>query len=289
MDNRTTQIREGAGLDESRLNQDFIDMLRKWSSPVLMVIAAIVLLVAGKNYLDHHSNKRVNRAFEEVAGAVDYTVASPSPVTLRAIREQYGDVAGIAPMSALREADVYLNAAVRGVAPGAEPELGADNQPTGGFAAGDLLDEAGRAEMLDKAGALYREVAGMTKQGDAWAIHRLAAQFGLAAVAESKGDAAGAKAAYTEAKKVAEAARYPLWARVADERLATADAMAVQVSLISREALPKAPEAALELPAMPMLGEMPGVEAPAEPESESEETGGTPVPPSEEDESDRDE
>lgn len=300
MDDRTSQIREGAGLDESRINQDFIDMLRKWSSPALMVIAGIVLLFAGKNFLDKRANERVNRAFEEVANAVDYTVASPSPVTLRAIREQYGDVRGIAPMSALREADVYLNAAVRGVAPGAEPELDADNQPTGTFAAEDLLDEAGRAEMLEKAGALYREVAGMTKGGEDWAIHRLGAQFGLAAVAESTGDAAGAKSAYAEAKAIAEAAGFALWAKVADERMATAESMVVPVTLISREALPKAPEVDLELPAMPGLGEMPGAEAPVATEAPAQETGGaavppeaeeteeTPVPPSEV-ESDRDE
>lgn len=300
MDDRTSQIREGAGLDESRINQDFIDMLRKWSSPALMVIAAIVLLFAGKNFLERRANDRVNRAFEEVASAVDYTVASPSPVTLRAIREQYGDVAGIAPMSALREADVYLSSAVRGIAPGAEPQLDAENQPTDTYAPEDLLDEAGRAEMLEKAGALYREVAGMTKEGEGWAIHRLSAQFGLAAVAESTGDAAGAKAAYAEAKKLADEAGYALWSKVAEERAATVDEMIVPVALISREVLPKAPETALEVPAGPMMGEIPGTgETPAEAvpagtETPAEETGGTPVPqetpvPPVEAESDRDE
>lgn len=264
MDDRTTQIREGAGLDESRLNQEFIDFIRKWSSPALFVVAGIVLLFAGKGYLDKRANAKVNRAFAEVASAVDYTVDSPSPVTLRAIREQYGDIRGIAPMAALREADVYLSAAVRGVAPGAELALGADNQPTGFYAPEDLLSVEDRAKMLDDAERLYREVAGMTQEGGAWAIHRLGAQFGLAAVAESKGDAAGAKAAYEAAKRLAEESGFGMWAEVASERMASAEQMTSAVELVSKAALPKPPEPVVE---------------PAGPEVPTEgETGGTPVP-----------
>ena len=258
MDDRTSQIREGAGLDESRINQDFIDLMRKWSSPALFVIAGIVLAYWGYGQLQKRANAKVNRAFEEVASAVDYTVASPSPVTLRAIREQYGDIRGIAPMSALREADVYLNAAVRGIAPGAEPQLDENNVSTGVYAEEDLLSDEDRAKMLDDAGRLYREVAGMTKEGEDWAIHHLGAQFGLAAVAESKGDAEGAKAAYTKAKEIAESEGFKLWSEIADERLATVDQMIVPVELVSKEALPKAPEPVVETPA-----ETPTVEAPA--------------------------
>jgi len=266
MDDRTSQIREGAGLDESRINQDFIDLMRKWSSPALFVIAGVVLAFWGYGQLQKRANAKVNRAFEEVANAVDYTVASPSPVTLRAIREQYGDIRGIAPMAALREADVYLNAAVRGVAPGAEPELDENNQPTGVYAEEDLLSDEDRAQMLDDAGRLYREVAGMTKEGKDWAIHHLGAQFGLAAVAESKGDAEAAKAAYAEAKQIAESEGFQLWVEIAEERMATVDEMIVPVELISKEALPKAPEPEVVTPA----------ETPADDASAGEdEAGGT--------------
>lgn len=239
MDDRTSQIREGAGLDESRVNQEFIDLLRKWSSPALFVVAGVVLAFWGYGQLQKRANAKVNRAFEEVANAVDYDVQSPSPVTLRAIREQYGDIRGIAPMSALREADVYLNAAVRGVAPGAELALDENNQSTGAYAPEDMLSDEDRAKMLDDAERLYREVAGMTKEGEDWAIHHLGAQFGLAAVAESRGDAAGAKAAYTEAQRIAEGAGFKLWAEIAGERIATVDTMIVPVALVSKDDLPE--------------------------------------------------
>ncbi len=257
MDDRTSQIREGAGLDESRINQDFIDLMKKWSSPALFIIAGVVLAYWGYGQLQKRANAKVNRAFEEVANAVDYTVTSPSPVTLRAIREQYGEIRGIAPMTALREADVYLNAAVRGVAPGAEIKLDENNQSTGLYADEDLLSDEDRQKMLDDAERLYREVAGMTSEGN-WAIHRLGAQFGLAAVAESKGDEAGARSAYTEAKAIAEGEGFTLWSKIADERLATMDRMIVPVALISRDALPKAPEPVVESPIA-----FPTVEAPA--------------------------
>lgn len=242
MDNRTDQIREGAGLDESRINQDFIDMLQKWSSPALFVIAAIVLGYMGWGYLKDRANAKVNEAFEEVAGSVDFTVSNPSPTTLSAIRAQHGDVAGITPMTSLREADVYLEAAIKGVAPGSELALDENNQPTGTYAEEDLLTEEQIAEMLSKAESLYRAVADSSEGGDDWAIHRLGAQFGLAAVAESRGDAAAAKSAYESAKSIADGVGFSLWSQIASERLASAERMSQPITLISEANLPKEPE-----------------------------------------------
>ena len=240
MDNRTDGIREGAGLDESRLNQDFIDLMKKWSSPALFVIAAIVIVYSGRNYLQKRHNARVNKAFEELA-SVDYTVANPSPVTIAAIRNEYGDVRGIKPITALREADVYLESAIRGVAPGSEPMVDEQGQSLGQYSEEDVLDESGRAEMLDKAEALYRQVAESDEGGDGWDIHRLGAEFGLAAVAESRGDAGAADSAYTKAEALAQKLGYQLWAAVAKERQSNDVAMSEPAELISKAALPVDP------------------------------------------------
>ncbi|GAB5496298.1 MAG: hypothetical protein Phyf2KO_13780 [Phycisphaerales bacterium] len=293
MDNRTDQIREGAGLDESRINQDFIDMLQKWSTPALFVIAAIVLAYAGWGFLKDRANAKVNEAFEEVAGSVDYTVNNPSPTTLSAIRAQHGDIEGITPMTSLREADVYLEAAIKGVAPGSELALDENNQPTGEYAEEDLLSADEIAGMLTKAEGLYRAVAESDQGGDGWAIHRLGAQFGLAAVAESKGDSAGAKSAYEAAKSIADSAGFSLWSQIAAERLETVDQMSQSITLVSSASLPKEPEPesevvdpAIEGPAVDAgadTGDEAGdgsavdddTEAPAEeePAGEGEETG----------------
>ena len=242
MDDRKSEIREGAGLDESRINQDFLDMLSKWSTPALFVIAAIVLAYWGWGQLQARANAKVNEAFDEVAGSVDYAVTNPSPNTLSAIRAQHGSVAGVVPMTSLREADVYLEAAVKGIAPGSELALDEDNNVTGTYSAEDLLSDEEKVEMLDKAESLYRAVASSDEGGDDWAIHRLSAQFGLAAVAESRGDSEGAKSAYESAKATAETAGFSLWVQIAEDRLASVDEMVVPVKLVSRESLPKDPE-----------------------------------------------
>lgn len=261
MDNRTDQIREGAGLDESRINQDFIDMLQKWSTPALFIIAAIVLAYAGFGYLKDRANAKVNEAFEEVSGSVDYSVNNPSPTTLSAIRAQHGDIKGITPMTSLREADVYLEAAIKGVAPGSELALDENNQSTGEYAEEDLLSADEIAGMLTKAEGLYRAVADSDQGGEGWAIHRLGAQFGLAAVAESKGDSAGAKSAYEAAKSIADDAGYSLWSQIAAERVETVDQMSQPVTLVSSASLPKEPEPEGETETVDPAIEGPAVDA----------------------------
>ena len=63
MDERQTQIRQGAGLEESRINTEFLDFLNKWSSPVLIVIGLIGLGWFGLNYLERSKQSRMNNAF----------------------------------------------------------------------------------------------------------------------------------------------------------------------------------------------------------------------------------
>ena len=43
MEERQTQIREGAGLEESKLNVEFIDWLQRWSTPILLLVAGAAL------------------------------------------------------------------------------------------------------------------------------------------------------------------------------------------------------------------------------------------------------
>ncbi len=79
MEERQTQIREQAGLTESRLSEDFIEVLRKYSSPALLILA----LVAGgfwayRKYEQMHRDSQ-NLAYRdlELAGA------APTPAPMR--------------------------------------------------------------------------------------------------------------------------------------------------------------------------------------------------------------
>ena len=61
MDERQTQIREAAGLDESRLNTEFVEFLRKWGPIALGVLAVAALAFVGRNYLREQSGIRTDR------------------------------------------------------------------------------------------------------------------------------------------------------------------------------------------------------------------------------------
>ena len=80
MDDRQTQIRQGEGLSESRVNQDFIDFLNKWSSPVLLVLAVAALTWAGLQWMEKKKIEKVNNAFADLEAATAGN--NPSPASL---------------------------------------------------------------------------------------------------------------------------------------------------------------------------------------------------------------
>jgi predicted negative regulator of RcsB-dependent stress response len=117
-DNR--EIREGAGLTEARLNQDFIEFLRKWSTPVLVVVALAAVSYAGYTRWNERKIQQYNDAyseFERVAG-----VASPSPESLKRVAEDFEGIGSVSLMARLQAADVYLQSIRRGIKPGAQVE-----------------------------------------------------------------------------------------------------------------------------------------------------------------------
>ncbi|MGP1272146.1 MAG: hypothetical protein ACTS22_02315 [Phycisphaerales bacterium] len=236
MDDRTSEIREGAGLEESRINREFIDLLQKWSSPVLLVLAVIVGLYAGNNWLQAQRNNRVNEAFNQHAEITE--TASPPPASLRAVAAEYGDVRGVGLMAKLRHADVLLQAVRVGMVPGAEFVLDENNRATGEVAETDRLSDEEAARYLDEASALYAEVADEAGDEMGQQIHRLSAFMGLASVAEMQGDPEAARRAYAEAEAAARAAGFPVFESLAQARAADADRFAQPVALLSRSDLP---------------------------------------------------
>lgn len=241
MDDRSREIREGAGLEESRLNTELIDLINKYAGHVLLVLALVVGAYAGKQQLDRMGNSKVNEAF---AQHVDITeTASPNPQSLSALAQQYGDVRGIGAMARLREADLYLQAVATGMLPGAAFEVDPDTQqPTNQVAEADLIAEADRERYLSQADALYDQVIADTESIIGPAIHVVGAWFGKAAVAESRGDDEAAKAAYTAAKEAADAAVFPMYAALAEQRIASLNEGLDDVVLYSQADLPEIPE-----------------------------------------------
>jgi len=210
MDQRQTQIREGAGLEESKLNVEFIDWLRRWSTPLLTLAAVAALSWVLYQRVEKAGLVKVDRAFSELETAM----ATGSPESLKAVADDYDKVRAVPHLARLAAADAYLRAARTGLRPGANLKQDGTADPA------DMLDDKGRLEMLDNAARMYTLVMSRTAPDVREAVHAVSAGFGAGAVAESRGQADEAKKVYDEVVKIAETAGLPDLAEVAKKRIA---------------------------------------------------------------------
>ncbi len=284
MDERIKGIKEGAGREESRINEDLLEILQKWSTPALMVLAAIAVAYWGWNKYKQMQITKVNQATSAYTSA---TVGGPAnPDTLANIANEFAGVRSFGLLAKLDLADVYLLAVQRGLAPGVE------YTPDAQLAPGDVLDDAGRTMYLERAGKLYREVADATGSAPGKEPLAIEALFGLAAVAETSGDVDGARSHLDRAKALCDKVNYEALAIVAENRIHALGAGAAP-TLFAADALPPLPEPEPILPPEP---ETPtGVEvlpdtgqvapsngdqtAPAQPETAPETTAPETTPP----------
>ena len=236
MDDRQTQIREGAGLEESRVNHELISFLNKWSSPVIMVLAIAALAWAGLRYLEQRRLDRVDQAFGDLQDAT--SGGNPSPASLLALADEYEGVRSVSTLARLTTIDLYINAFIRGVEPGAEI-----SQRTGEpVNESDALDEEQRATYLERAGTLTREIIDAVgdKQDDK-AILLANAHFRAAAIAECERNTEGARASYERVRSLAESASFPSLARLAQDRLDALDQYTLDITLPSQDELAPLP------------------------------------------------
>lgn len=229
---KNIQIRERAGLEESRLNQDFIDFLAKWSTPVLVVVA---LIVGGnyfyKQYKDRQTTK-LSEGFRELSEAA--TGANPSPDSLKAVAARYRGVASVGELASLKAGDAYMRAIIRGVKPGAD--VNADGTVK---EVGDELTAEDRAGFLASAEEQYRLVIESSANDPSKTLLRLGGLFGLASVAESRGDADKAKAAYEQVKSIASAgSEFKHFIEVAESRIASLPKVIAVAKLPTKASLP---------------------------------------------------
>lgn len=238
MDERQTKIREGAGLEESRINTDLIDFLNKWSSPVLIVIGLIGLGWAGLRYLERTKVAELNNAFAAYEGAV--SGGSPSPASLRNIAGEYSGTGAVAELALLKAVDVYLQAAISGIEPGAEIDS-ATGRPV---QVDDALDAEGVRGYLSQARDLSRQVAESTGGESGRELIRVQALMRLGAAEEGLGSMDAAKAGYTSAAITARESGLPELAVLAENRAAAVDTLDTAIVLPSQASLAPLPGAA---------------------------------------------
>ncbi|MBX3404270.1 MAG: hypothetical protein KF699_12745 [Phycisphaeraceae bacterium] len=207
-------IKEGAGLDESRLNQDFIDWLRKWSTPILVVVAVL----AGGYFLYGKYRTSRDAAMARAFAEYDAAVTSRNPASLLRVADEQSGKAAVPHLARLAAADLYLEAARTGI------PAGMTLDPMGVLPDGvEFLTDAQKAEQLAKAAEQYGAVAQKTTGNRGMALHAIGALYGLASVAESRSEFDKAREHYTRLAEVATAAGFTIQAAAAKKRIETLD------------------------------------------------------------------
>lgn len=227
LDERQKQIQTQAGLEESRLNTDFIDFLKKYSSIILTIILAIVVAYVGYGKLRESRASKLGDAFAQYESARK----ASSPTNLRRVADEFTGQVEIGSLSRLDAADVMLTSAIKGLVPGAVTDRakGTVTNPE------DILTADARAKLLADAKALYERVVTDTQGDPLKATLTIGAMFGVAAVAETTANADEAKAMYAKIEQLATAANLPDLAGIAKSRAADVQQFLGGVKLMSAD------------------------------------------------------
>lgn len=236
MDERQAQIREGAGLEESRLNTDLIAFLQKWSTPFFLLIAAVIAIYWGYGRLQDARQAHIDAAFGELELASGS--ANPSPDALKRVAEDFADVRSVPLLAELAAGDTYLGAVRAGMKVGVVGggELNADGTLKN---EDDLLRADDRKAYLDEAQGLYEKVLSRAQSSKGMEIFEIDARYGLAATMEMRQDWSGAATQYEAIKTLATKAGLDPHPEIAAQRLASLDEIKVRPKLVSRGDLPK--------------------------------------------------
>ena len=257
-DNRLSQIKE-TDLTESRLNEELVTWLKTKGLNWLLLVLLALLGWMGWNLWQQKQAEARDVAWEELAAAT-------LPVSLEEVAVRHGAIDSVAAMAYLSAGDRYLSSIQNGVRFDRTPDQ-----------IDFRLDAETRTEFLDAADAAYRnaisaiEAAGRDPNGELSPL-MMAAWFGRAAIAESRGDLEATEAALRKGRDVA-GARYPkvvVWAdrRIEDlPNLANPLPIPKQSDLPARETLAPLPPSIAddlmrELMAPPPVAEAPAADAP---------------------------
>ncbi len=235
MDRERLQQVQQSDLGESRVNEDFLNWI-KTSGPWYLL--AVLVGIAVYMYLVNIQRAEL-RAREQAW--FDLSEAT-MPASLEDVANTHGDIDGVANLARLQAANTYLQSIQSNLAIGSTLE---DGTP---------LSKEDRENGLTHASSLYQQVVDSDDGSFGDTIVTVSALNGLAALSESTGDVEQAKKYYEQS-----AARagdwYPFLAEQANQRAATADLYAQEITLPNPP-----PPATPTLPATPatQLGTTPG-------------------------------
>lgn len=220
MDKRHTGIVEGAGLEESRINTDFADWLKRWGSPMLLGILVLALGYRGWIWFQERQVQALDSAFIEL----DYASQSGNPESLMQVAQAWDGRASVSHQARLEAADRYLLAHSTGVKPGGVP-----GNPE------DRANETETANYLNLAESLYRDVYQATSSKKAYTLFTLRALSGLSALAGTRGDYETARSQVSEMIELSEQLEMVGLAEALRDRLSMLERAPQMAPLLSQE------------------------------------------------------
>jgi len=113
---RQRQVESGAGLQESRLNEEFIEFLNKWGPRVLWVLLIIVLGYVGLNYYGTLQQRATDAAFADLNEAIQ----AQDMQRLAAVADEHSNRASVSSLARLELARLYNGVGLMRIAPGSE-------------------------------------------------------------------------------------------------------------------------------------------------------------------------
>ncbi|MGP1346525.1 MAG: hypothetical protein ACTS3F_07645 [Phycisphaerales bacterium] len=249
----------GAGLQESRLNTDLIDFLRKYGPYALYATLIVVGLYVAVNWYQERGEATRDQAFVALTAAAQ----SGSPDALLEVAEAHRGEGSVSELARLRAAMLIVESARLGVAVGTPQEQRA-NPP-----AEARLDEAQVNEHFSRAESLYRSVLERTRnQRDRYLVAQQA-RWGLATALSGQGKFDEAISVIEEYKATGERAGWSGHVAIAEERLVLlqdAKALSALPTLASIPASNRAPATT------------PGVQAPVNVRQNQQLQPGMPIP-----------
>ena len=240
MDQRQAQIRERAGLEEGRLNEDFIEFLRTYGVWLLLIAAVVGGGTSAKRWWDTQQANKVDNAFGELESA-RAAGENSSPDSIAAVADTVGSTRAVGILARLDAADLYLSAVRRGIKAGAKVDGEGKLE-----SADDVLTPEVRTDYLNKAASLYQRVLDETQNNPTQKLAAVGSVFGLAAVAESNRDFDKAKTFYGQIEQMVAGTPFEIQGAVAKERAAKLDGLKSLPTLMPKADLPQiaAPEPA---------------------------------------------
>lgn len=242
MDKRLDQIKEGAGLEESRINEELVEFLKRHSDKFTLLILIAAIGIVGQKWWHNYQISAENDAWAEYTAAAEL-----GPQNLVEVANRYDGRVGLRLQALLDAADQYLDfvrldltevAAMDALArPGAifQNEYGEEER---------LTDEQ-RDEYLQAAEDLYSQVVGLAGSDPAKRLYVIQGLFGQAAVAEERREYDAARALYEQVIAQAEGL-YPMHVELAQRRMETLDTLDDVVLPIPAPEQPEMPD--LNLP-----------------------------------------